>query len=447
MAEENKDKYRATIGLEIHAELATKSKMFCGCKNDPDEERPNINICPVCTGQPGTLPVINKQAVKNVLKIGVALGAKLADFTEWDRKNYFYPDIPKGYQISQYDLPLAKNGKINFEVLGNEKTINIRRVHLEEDTAKMFHATNETLIDFNRSGVPLMEIVTEPELRNAKVAKEMLIKLQQIIRYLGISECDMEKGSMRLEANISLRKIGDKELPNYKVEVKNLNSFRFVEKAIDYEIIRQKEILEKGERVVQETRGYNEAQQKTYSQRIKEEAQDYRYFPEPDLPPIAWKEEDIERIKKELPELPDQKKIRFGKEYQLSSYQANILVAEKAVAEYFDEAAKVGKKYKVAPIEIANTIINKKFNREEILPADLVRILLEKQTQSKIPEEQLLKEIEMVISNNPEIVEEYRKGKTTSIEFLVGQVMKATKGLADPVSARKLLLEKLQVDR
>ena len=439
--------YEAIIGLEVHVELATKSKMFCGCPADYFGHPANSHVCPVCLGLPGTLPVANKKAIENVVLTGIAFGCEIPLFSKFDRKNYFYPDLPKGYQISQYDLPLAKNGKINFEVLGNEKTINIRRVHLEEDTAKMFHATNETLIDFNRSGVPLMEIVTEPELRNAKVAKEMLIKLQQIIRYLGISECDMEKGSMRLEANISLRKIGDKELPNYKVEVKNLNSFRFVEKAIDYEIIRQKEILEKGERVVQETRGYNEAQQKTYSQRIKEEAQDYRYFPEPDLPPIAWKEEDIERIKKELPELPDQKKIRFGKEYQLSSYQANILVAEKAVAEYFDEAAKVGKKYKVAPIEIANTIINKKFNREEILPADLVRILLEKQTQRKIPEEQLLKEIETVISNNPETVEEYRKGKTTSIEFLVGQVMKATKGLADPVSARKLLLEKLQVDR
>ncbi len=279
-------KYKATIGLEIHAEMKTASKMFCGCKNETGlhahagEEKPNVNVCPVCMGHPGTLPVLNRQAIKNVLKMGIALGSNIADFTEWDRKNYFYPDIPKGYQISQYKYPLVSGGKLNG--------INITRIHLEEDTAKSYHDRGEfSLVDFNRAGVPLMELVTEPELHTGKDTADFARELQLLLQYLGVGDANMEKGEMRIEANIS---VSDTDKFGTKCEVKNLNSFKSVEKAVNYEIERQIEILESGGKVIQETRGWDEDKQSTFTQRVKEDSHDYRYFPDPDLPKMKISE-------------------------------------------------------------------------------------------------------------------------------------------------------------
>ena len=304
--------YIPTIGLEIHAELKTSSKMFCSCKNDPDEKKPNVNVCPICLGHPGTLPVINRDAVLKVLRLGAALDAKLADESRFDRKNYFYPDLPKGYQISQYQFPLVKKGVL--EIPTGSK-IRITRVHLEEDAARTVHdERGSSLIDYNRAGVPLMELVTEPDLSTAKNSREFAEELQIILKYLGISDADMEKGQMRVEANVSVSP--ELNVLGTKVEVKNINSFRAVEKAIDFEIKRQSELLDGGEKVKQETRGWDDVQNITRSQRSKEEAHDYRYFPEPDLPPLDLREIpefNLEALKSNLPELPGQKRIRLKK--------------------------------------------------------------------------------------------------------------------------------------
>ena len=289
---------KPTIGLEIHIELKTKSKMFCPCQNDPHQTLPNINVCPICLGHPGTLPTINKKAVESVILVGLALGGKISPFTKFDRKNYFYPDLPKGYQISQYDEPLVTGGMLN--------NIRIRRIHLEEDTGTLIHdeKSGSSLVDFNRAGVPLMELVTEPDISSAKEAVQFGEDLQLILRYLGVSDVDMEKGQMRLEANVSLNM-------GTKVEIKNINSFKALFSAIEYEIQRQSELLKKGHKIIQETRGWNDVEQKTFSQRIKEEAHDYRYFPEPDLPPFETSIFNIELLRKTLPELPKQKLERF----------------------------------------------------------------------------------------------------------------------------------------
>ena len=313
--------YRPTIGLEIHTELNTNSKMFCSCKNDPYEKRPNFNICPVCSAQPGTLPVANEDAIKKVIKTGLALNCKIAENSKFDRKNYFYPDLPKGYQISQYDQPFCENGYLE---IGGRK-IGITRIHLEEDTGSLVHSegADYSLINFNRAGVPLMELVTEPCLTSGEQAKKFAEELQLIFRYLGVSDADMEKGLMRVEVNISVSKTnppshkalaGQRKLGT-KVEIKNLNSFRVVQKAIDFEIARQIELLEAGEKVVQETRGWHDKKEVTFSQREKESAHDYRYFPEPDLLSINFEKKYIEKIKSEIPELPEQKRKRFAKEY------------------------------------------------------------------------------------------------------------------------------------
>ncbi|HUV42950.1 MAG TPA: Asp-tRNA(Asn)/Glu-tRNA(Gln) amidotransferase subunit GatB [Patescibacteria group bacterium] len=426
---------QAVIGLEIHVELKTKSKMFCHCSADYFGHQPNTHACPVCLGLPGALPVANKQAIEWTIMAGLAFGCQISLFSKFDRKNYFYPDLPKGYQISQYDLPFCLDGKMG--------RIGIKRVHLEEDTAKLIHTKDSTLIDFNRSGVPLMEIVTEPDIESAQEAKEFLKRVQQILRYLDISDCDMEKGSMRLEVNISVRKKGDK-LPDYKVEIKNLNSFRFVEKAINYEIKRQLQLIKKGEKPIQETRGWNEAKQKTYTQRWKEEAQDYRYFPEPDLPPIRWKKSEIERIKKLLPELPEARKRRFMEQYGLSDYQATISTASIAQSDYFEEAVNLGKEMGLDPIGTANIIINKRVDVDKTPPAKLVRILVEKKAISKISDKQLGKIVKDVIKKNKQVVADFKKGKTQAVEALLGQVMRETKGAANPNQTRKILLEKLK---
>lgn len=329
------NKFYPTIGLEIHAELRTKTKMFCNSKNDPDEKKPNVNVCPVCMAHPGTLPVINKEAVRHVLRLGYAVGGTIADFTEFDRKNYFYPDIPKGYQISQYKYPLVSGGSI--------KGVLLTRVHLEEDTAKSFHREGEavSLIDFNRAGVPLMELVTEPVIKSAKQAGDFARELQLMLRYLGASEANMEKGEMRVEANISVS--NDPAHFGIKVEVKNLNSFKAVEKAIEYEVARHTKLLEegRGEEIIQETRGWDEFKQITFSQRKKESSHDYRYFPEPDLPKLKIsKVEEFAKLKDSLPEMPEEKRKRYGDKYGLRNEAVEIFVNERTLGGFFEEVVK-----------------------------------------------------------------------------------------------------------
>src|ERR1035437_1216583 len=368
--------YKTVIGLEVHVELKTKSKMFCNCSADYFGQKPNTHTCPVCLGLPGALPVPNKQAIEWCVMIGLALNCDIPLFSKFDRKNYFYPDLSKGYQISQYDEPFCLKGHIEI----NNKKFGITRVHMEEDTGKLLHENingqEASLIDFNRSGVPLVEIVTEPDFDNATDVKKYLQKLQQIVRYLGVSDADMEKGQMRLEPNISVSlDVNSKELPKYKVEVKNINSFGFVEKAIDFEIKRQLEILQKGGIPAQETRGWDENKNKTVSQRAKEEANDYRYFPEPDIPPIRWTQKQIDDLRLKIKELPDEKLARFIKDYSLTNYDAEILTREIELASYFEQAVKDAQG-KVTAKQIANHIINRKINTDEILPAKLIEEIL-----------------------------------------------------------------------
>lgn len=432
-------KYQPIIGLEIHVELKTQSKMFCGCSANHFRVEPNSHCCPVCLGLPGALPVPNRKAIEYAVMAGLSLHCQVAPFSKFDRKNYFYPDLPKGYQISQYDLPLCSEGTL--------EGVRIRRVHLEEDTAKLVHQTvgdnKVTLVDFNRAGVPLMEIVTEPDIRDAPQAKIFLKNLQRNIRYLDISDCDMEKGSMRLEINISINKFPKFRLPDYKVEIKNLNSFKFVEKAINFEIVRQTEIIKTGKQPIQETRGWSEAKQATFSQRVKEEAQDYRYFPEPDLPPLRWDEKAIERIRKMLPETPEQRIIRFVKNYQLSEYNAQILVAAKQRADFYEECVKLGKKFKIKAKEIANNIINKKVDVSNMNAGQFVKSLVGKKSRTSITPSKLEEIIDQVLSENQKAVEDFKKGKRTAVEFLLGQVMKVSRGQVDSLLVRQQLLKKL----
>ncbi|OGH38283.1 MAG: hypothetical protein A3B44_01380 [Candidatus Levybacteria bacterium RIFCSPLOWO2_01_FULL_38_21] len=439
---------KPVIGLEVHIELKTRSKMFCGCSADYFGKKPNTHTCPVCLGLPGALPVPNKKAIEWCVMLGMALNCKIPHFSKFDRKNYFYPDLPKGYQISQYDEPFCVNGSIK---LSTGKKIRIRRVHMEEDTAKLVHelgnqkSTRSTssgqeiknqkdegysLIDFNRSGVPLAEIVTEPDFDDAKDVKEYLQKIQQIARYLEISNADMEKGDMRLEPNISLSKDG--KLPSYKIEVKNINSFRFVEKAIEFEIRRQTEILQKGQTPIQETRGWDEAKQKTISQRTKEEASDYRYFPEPDIPPIRWAKSQISNLKSQMRELPKEKFKRFKKDYELSDYDTEILTRETTIADYFEDAVRIGKNKNIDAKKIAKFIMNRKPSIEEVLPAKLVRNIESATTYVNINEEEIKITVKKVLKNNSQAVEDFKKGKTQALQYLVGSVMRALKGKVDP---------------
>jgi aspartyl-tRNA(Asn)/glutamyl-tRNA(Gln) amidotransferase subunit B len=376
------------------------------------------------------LPVPNKKAIDWTVLMGLALKCNIPLFSKFDRKNYFYPDLPKGYQISQYEEPFCLNGKININSNNTKRTIRIRRVHLEEDTTKLIHAPVDgkevTLINFNRSGVPLMEIVTEPDFHDALEVKDYLKKLQQLVRYIQISDGDMEKGSMRLEANISLAKEGATELPNYRVEVKNLNSFRFVEKAIQFEITRQARLLDQGITPDQETRGYNADKNLTYVQRSKEEAKDYRYFPEPDIPPICWQESQIREIFKQLPELPEDKIKRYISQYNLSEYQANILIETPAKASQYEQAIKDNPE--ISPKDLANALINKREIKKSTQPETDINLDLV---------------ISEILSTNPNVIAEYKKGKVTSIEFLLGQVMRLTHGQANANLARQLLVKKL----
>ncbi|MBU4350899.1 Asp-tRNA(Asn)/Glu-tRNA(Gln) amidotransferase subunit GatB, partial [Patescibacteria group bacterium] len=413
--------YQPVIGLEIHIELATQSKMFCSCSASHFEVEPNTHCCPVCLGLPGALPVPNKKAVDWTIMLGLALNCEIAKESKFDRKNYFYPDLPKGYQISQYDQPLCTNGKM---ILDSGKEIGITRVHLEEDTGKLIHSQDATLIDFNRSGVPLLEVVTEPDFENSLQVDEFLKKLQLIVRYLEISSADMEKGSMRLEPNISVRKPDQKGLPKYKVEVKNINSFKFVRKAIEYEISRQQQMLEKGETPVQETRGWNESKSKTYSQRGKEEANDYRYFPEPDIPPMTFTKEEVKEIQSWITELPEARIKRFVAKYQLSEYNAQQLVENKDLAKYFEEVVMNAKN--LSPTQIANWLINKKIDIDRINPKDLAKTIAESQQVFEIKEEDLKIAINQVLKENPKAVEDFRKGKAAVLGFLLGKVIAKT---------------------
>ena len=412
------------IGLEVHVELKTNSKMFCSCSADYFGKNPNSHTCPVCLGLPGALPVPNKTAIDWCIKIALALNCKINSFSKFDRKNYFYPDLSKGYQISQYDLPFGYEGYIE---LSSGKKIGITRVHMEEDTGKLshqdIHHEKVSLIDFNRSGVPLVEIVTEPDFHDALEVKEYLQKLQQIVRYLDVSNADMEKGEMRLEPNISLS-TDPKKLPNYKVEVKNINSFKFVEKAINYEIKRQDAILEREEIPAQETRGWDDNRQKTFSQRSKEDAHDYRYFPEPDIPPILTTKDEISTLFKSVPELPDKKIKRFEKEFSLTFYDSEILTREKPLADFFEEAVREGKAQKLNPKDIANYIINKKVDENTISPIALVQQIVASKQTVQVDEKELERIISEVIAENEKAVSDYKSGKEASFMFLLGQVMK-----------------------
>ncbi len=483
-------KYEPVIGLEIHAELKTKTKMFCACKNDPDEHHPNFNICPICTGQPGTLPVINREAVAHVIKVGLALKSKIPETTKWDRKNYFYPDLPKGYQISQYDKPICLGGELN--------KINITRVHLEEDTGRLVHFGHigHSLVDYNRAGVPLMELVTEPDFSSGEEASAFAQELQLILRYLGVSDADMEKGQLRVEANISLRR----EIPNSKsqipnelgtkVEIKNLNSFKAVRDAIDFEIKRQTSILESGEKIHQQTRGWNESKGETVLQRTKEESHDYRYFPEPDLPPLRTNVELVKEIEAGLPELPSGKRKRFKSEYGLIDSQINILVNNKKLAGFFEnviselqELEESDKKKLIvlsanyilgdflgllneASAEVDDTRITAEDFAEliglvykgTITASSAKEVLKEMWATGKDPSNiinekdlgqvqdsgELEKAASKIISENQTAVADYKKGKEASLQFLIGQVMRETRGKANPGAIQDILTKLLK---
>ncbi len=442
--------YVPVIGLEIHVELQTKSGMFCQCANGLHDAEPNSQVCPVCLGLPGALPVPNKQAIEWTIKVGKALNCAISKHTKFDRKHYSYPDLAKGYQISQYDEPIALSGYLEFGAnhgtYKNEaKKFRIHRVHLEEDTGKLIHKGEETLIDFNRSGVPLVEIVTEPDFTSSSDVKMFLEELHAIIRYLDVSEADLEKGTMRMEPNISVKIAGTKGLPNYKVEVKNINSFNFVKRAIDFEVKRHIELLEKGETPVQETRGWNSEKGITYSQRTKEGAHDYRYFPEPDIPPFNFTDAYIEAITKTVPELPKAKMDRYINELGLKDSDAYIITRDKELSGYFETVLGQIKKEKTEPgIEkkMASIIINKRVPTT-IPPMEFVRkfwvIIKPIVTDSGALEES----IKSVLSTNEKAVAEYKNGKVTVIMFLVGQVMKQMKGKADASIVRKALEEKI----
>jgi aspartyl-tRNA(Asn)/glutamyl-tRNA(Gln) amidotransferase subunit B len=468
-------KYVATIGLEIHAELKTASKMFCSCLNDPDEENPNVNVCPICLGHPGTLPVLNKQAIKHVLRIGHAVKGTIADFTEWDRKNYFYPDIPKGYQLSQYKYPLVSGGEL--------KGVALTRIHLEEDTAQSTHDLHEkSLINFNRAGVPLMELVTEPVIHDAVTATNFAKELQLLLQYTGAGDANLEKGEMRVEANISVSNIEGKL--GTKTEVKNLNSFKVVEKAIAYEIARQTKLLEKGEKVMQETRGWDETTQKTYSQRAKENSHDYRYFPDPDIPKLKISEVpefSKENLMKGMGELPSEKRARLQKDFAMTDKEVAMFVETPAVGKYFE--AVIDGNTKIAKLAINYILTDyigliKKENLDissalaKISPQDFQKMLLmvsEGKLNSrgakdilallyagemdpeaiadkhgfiqKNDEGEIKKLIEPIVAANPTVVEDYKKGKAAALMFFVGQGMKATKGSANPEVLKKIILE------
>ncbi|MFN3479993.1 MAG: Asp-tRNA(Asn)/Glu-tRNA(Gln) amidotransferase subunit GatB [Thermodesulfovibrionales bacterium] len=471
--------YEAVIGLEVHAQLLTESKMFCGCSTRFGSE-PNTQTCPVCIGMPGVLPVMNKRALEFAIRTGLAMNCKISSYSRFARKNYFYPDLPKNYQISQYELPICEHGFIIIVIDGKERRIGITRIHMEEDAGKSIHeGGNYSLIDLNRAGVPLMEIVSEPDIRTPKEASEYMRKLRMILRYLGVCDGNMEQGSLRCDANVSVRPYGSEEL-GVKTEIKNINSFKFVEKALEYEIQRQIRILKEGGRIIQETRLWDSDSGKTVSMRTKEEAHDYRYFPEPDLVPIVVEKEWVEDIRKTLPELPDAKRARFISEYGLPEYDADFLVSEKAMAGWFEEAVRIGGQPKVVSNWIQGDLMrllnedNKSIEECPISPEQLVGMLrliengtisgkiaktvFEEMYKTARSAEEIVKEkglvqisdssviekaIDEVISKHPSEVERYRAGEEKLLGFFVGQVMKSTRGKANPQIVNDLLRKRL----
>ncbi len=435
-------KYEPVIGLEVHVELNTKSKMFCRCSADYFGKEPNTHTCPTCLGLPGALPYINEQAIDDCIKIGLALNCTISPKSLFERKNYFYPDLPKGYQISQYRWPLCVGGKITLD---SGEVIRINRAHQEEDTGKLTHKGRDTLIDFNRSGVPLVEVVTEPDFTNVEQIRDYAKKLQQLFRYLGVSNADMERGDMRLEANVSIRPETDGGLPNYRVELKNINSFRFMVAAVEYEIKRQIAAIEKGEKLSQETRGWDEDKKCTYLQRSKEEAHDYRYFPEPDLPELILDTKKIQQIKNSLPELPWSRLKRYEEEFKIKRADAQILSEDKKLAEFFERALEYGKKHQVSTQEIANFIINRKPDINSVLPTQIIEDIKGKKVGVIDNDEVLEKLANQAIEDNQKSADDYKAGKENAIQALIGGVMRLSKGKADAVSVKKILERLLKI--
>lgn len=471
--------FDVVIGLETHVQMSTNTKMFCGCKVE-FAAPPNTNVCPVCLAHPGSLPVINRQAIEYAVKAAIALNCKVHNLSIMARKNYFYPDLPKGYQISQYDKPLATDGWIKIKTENGYKKVRIHRLHIEEDAGKTIHEGSFSYVDLNRAGTPLMEIVTEPDISSAEETRQYLEKLRLIMRYIGVSDADMEKGQLRCDVNISLKPKGSDKLGT-KVELKNINSFRFIVKAIEYEIERQSKLLKKGEKIVQETRLFDPNSGKTYTMRTKEEAHDYRYFPDPDLLPIVVKEEKIEEIKKSLPELPDQKVERYIKEFGLTEYDATVLASDKELALFFEESLK---DFAENPKQTANWILNEllgklndrgiEINKSPVKPAhiaqlvkliqdgtisgkigkeifdevfetgkDPVNIVEEKGLKQISDEGQIRQIVKSVLEKHPNEVQKYKEGNTKLLGFFVGQIMKETKGKANPTLVNKILQEEL----
>jgi len=485
--------FETIIGLEVHAQLLTKSKMFCRCNADYASALPNTQVCPVCQGMPGVLPTINQQAVEYTIMTALALNCTISDYTKFDRKNYPYPDLMKGYQISQYDAPIGHHGWLIIEVNGDKKKVGITRVHLEEDVAKLLHRTvsdgeSYSLVDVNRSGVPLMEIVGEPDLRSPEEARQYLIKLRSILQYLGVSTGNMEEGSFRCDANISIRPVNSPDFMA-KVEVKNMNSFRAVYQALEYEAKRQRKATAEGRKLVQETRGWVEEKGRTVSQRSKEYAHDYRYFPEPDLPPLVLEREWVEAIRSKLPELPEVRRDRFMAQYNLSLYDANLLTSSRAMADYFEACLRAEIPQSLPPARrakmVANWLLgefsrllnatNSEIDESKVNPEQLCQLLdlmnkgsisgasakrvfegmfntgkqatdiIAQQGLSQISDSQEIElAIDEVLSTNTQAISDYTAGKTQALTFLVGQVMKATRGRANPKLVSELLKNKLE---
>lgn len=427
----NMNKYTPVIGLEIHVQLATKSKMFSRCSADWFGKAPNTVVCPVSLGLPGALPVPNKKAIELAILMGLALNCKVNKVSKFDRKHYFYPDLPKGYQISQYDQPFCYDGsvKMKSKLDGTEKYITIRRAHLEEDTGKLVHDGGDTLVDFNRAGVPLLEIVTEPDFNNAEDVKQFLEELQVLIRYVGASEANMEKGSMRLEPNISVKLAGQNKLPDYKVEVKNINSFKFAKSAIEYEFKRQIDILEKGQIPKQETRGYDEKKGITVQQRVKEEAADYRYFPEPDIPPLVLDDVFVSAIKQSIPTLPEEKIAHYqGK--GITYKDAYILTRDVTKAQKFDDLINhLSTNDEI--VKAAILVVNGKIDITDALQRN-IEVVKSSLNVVETDKHALKNTIHTVLNEHQDVVSQYKQGKDSAIMFLVGQVMKVMKGKANP---------------
>ena len=481
--------YETIIGLEVHAQLLTKSKMYCRCSADYAAAPPNTHVCPVCLGMPGVLPTLNKQAIEYVMMTALALNCPVSEHSKFDRKNYPYPDLMKGYQISQFDMPIGLKGWLNIEVDGVKKKAGITRVHLEEDVAKMIHHNADfgegySVVDVNRAGTPLMEIVGEPDLRTPEEARQYLIKLRSILQYLGVSTGNMEEGSFRCDANISIRPVGTQEF-GPKVEVKNMNSFRAVYRALEFEEKRQRKLAEEGKKPEQETRGWVEAEGKTVSQRSKEHAHDYRYFPEPDLPPLYIEQHWVNKVKALLPELPEARRDRFMSQYGLSLYDASLLIENKAMAAYFENCLKLGDASPARAKAVSNWLLgecsrmmnatNTEINDIKVTPKELnhlidlvqnaningtsAKIVFEEMFNTGKTADDIIKQrglsqindsreietaVDQIIAANPQPVADYKAGKLIAIKFLVGQVMKVTKGRANASQAQELLVKKIE---